>query len=129
MARGGQNNNANHNQFQPISPSPSISTEVYSVENSGNPYFLHSEDHPSLALVSHLLTRSNYSTWSHAMWMALNAKNKLGFIDRSIPQPSTDEPTTSVWSICNSMVISWLLNTISKDIADSLLYLDIVHVV
>ena len=69
------------------------------------------------------------------MWMALNAKNKLGFmdgsisqqlgfIDGSISQPSPDEPTAGVWSRCNSMVISWLLNAVFKDIAGSLLYLD-----
>ena len=58
------------------------------------------------------------------MLIALNAKNKLGFVDGSIPQPAASEPTASIWSCCNSIVISWLLNAVSKEITDSLLYLD-----
>ena len=89
------------------------------MENSNNSYFLHSGDHPSLALISHLLNGSNYNTWNHAMWMALNAKNKLGFVYGLISQS-----TVGMWSLCNSMVTSWLLNVVSKDIADSLLDID-----
>ena len=80
-------------------------------------FIYYSGDHPSLALVPHLLIGSNYNTWSPAIWMALNAKNKFGFVDGSIPQFGADEPTTGIWSPCNSMVIALLLNVISKDIA------------
>ncbi|XP_024027311.1 uncharacterized protein LOC112093336 [Morus notabilis] len=61
--------------------------------------------------------------------MALNAKNKLGFVDGSLQQPASVDPTTSIWSRCNSMMTSWLLNTVSKEIANSLLYLDSAHAV
>ena len=94
------------------------------MENSNSPYFLHNVDHLNLVLVSHPLTGCNYNTWSRAMWMTINAKNKLGFMDGSIPQPVADELTVNIWSHCNSMVISWLINVVSKDIADSFLYLD-----
>ena len=76
------------------------------MKNSRKPYFLYSGDHSGLALVSHLLTGSNYSTLSCAMLMALNAKNMLSFVDGSIPQPNVDEPTARIWSRCNSMVSS-----------------------
>ena len=99
------------------------------MENTSSPYFLHSGDHPGIALVSHPLAGSNYNAWSRAMWMALNAKNKLGFVDGSIPQPIADDLNANIWSRCNSMVISWLLNVVSEDIADNLLYLDTAHVV
>lgn len=88
-----------------------------------NPFVLHSGDHPSLILVSHVLTGPNYNTWSRVMKMALNAKNRLGFIDNTLKQPAVDDPNANVWSRCNSMVTSWLLNAVSKEIADSLLYL------
>ncbi len=58
------------------------------------------------------------------MLKALNAKNKLGFMDGSIPRPLVSDLLFGVWSRCNSMVTSWLLNSISKYIAESLLYLD-----
>lgn len=56
--------------------------------------------------------------------MAPNAKNKLGFVDGCLERPSEIEATASIWSYCSNMVISWLLNAVSKDIVDSLSYLD-----
>ena len=54
----------------------------------------------------------------------MQKKKNLAYVDGSIQQPTADEPTASIWSHCNSMVISWLLNAASKDIDDNLLYLD-----
>ena len=94
-------------------------------ENILNPFFLHSGDHPCLSFVSHPLIGSNYNTWSRSMMMVFNAKNKIAFIDATLPQPNPDDPTAAIWSGCNSMISSWLLNALSKEIADSLLYLDL----
>ncbi|KAA8530921.1 hypothetical protein F0562_005620 [Nyssa sinensis] len=130
MARGGQNNN--NNRFQPLTPLSFGSTSApkqVSMENLSSPFFLHSDDHPSLVFVSHSLTGSNYNTWSCAMLMALNAKNKLGFVDGSISRPNPNDPAVGLWSRCNSMVTSWLLNAISKEIGDSLLYLNSAHAI
>ncbi|XP_024030984.1 uncharacterized protein LOC112094424 [Morus notabilis] len=130
MARGGQNNNNKNNRFQLITPTFSSTTTSPSTDSSSHmdnihsPFFLHSRDHPGLALVSHVLTGPNYNTWSCSMLMAPNAKNKLGFINDSFLQPQTTDPTLNIWSRCNSMVTSWILNVVSKEIADSLLYLD-----
>ncbi|KAA8517802.1 hypothetical protein F0562_015276 [Nyssa sinensis] len=130
MARSGQNNN--NNRFQPLT-SPSLSStsapEQVSIENLSSRFFLHSGDHPGLVLVSHSLIGSNFNTWSRVMLIALNAKNKLGFVDGSISQPSPNDLATRLWSRCNSMAASWLLNVVSKEIADSLLYLNSTHAV
>ena len=126
MARGGQNNH--NNQFQAISLNSSkgvVAQESHSsMENVSSPFLLHYGDHLGMVLVSHLFTSPNYNTWSHAMLMAPNTKNKLGFVDGSILQPKSGDLNARVWSQCNSMVTSWLLNFVSKEIADSLLYLD-----
>lgn len=56
------------------------------------------------------------------MRISLSAKNKIGFVTGSIkPPPSTDESFPS-WQRCNDMVISWLLNSIHPDIANSVIY-------
>ncbi|KZV37633.1 hypothetical protein F511_38248 [Dorcoceras hygrometricum] len=57
------------------------------------------------------------------MIVALTAKNKLGFIDNSIDQPRSDDLLYGSWTRCNSMVISWILNSVTRDIADSLMYM------
>ena len=58
------------------------------------------------------------------MKMALNAKNKLGFIDGSILKPSSTSQDLKTWERCNDMVLSWMLNGIEKNLASSLIYCD-----
>ncbi|KAI9165411.1 hypothetical protein LWI28_013668 [Acer negundo] len=80
----------------------------FSRSNISNPFFTHHSDHPGLVLISKPLTRDNYSTWKRAMTLALNSKNKLGFVNGSINAPSktTDPEGYGAWSRCNDMVHS-----------------------
>lgn len=87
-----------------------------------SPFFLHSADHPGLTIVVHTLDGSNYNSWSIAMKISLDAKNKLSFVDGSLPRPLVDDNSFKIWSRCNSMVKSWILNVVSKEIYDSILY-------
>ncbi|KAL5579147.1 hypothetical protein UlMin_011589 [Ulmus minor] len=59
--------------------------------------------------------------------MALNAKNKIGFVDGTISRPLSTDLIFNAWSRCNSMISSWIINAMTRDIADSLLYLDSVY--
>ena len=63
-----------------------------------------------------------YNTWSRAMMMALTAKNKVGFVDGTISCVAADDLLYNAWICCNSMIISWLLNFISREIVDSLMH-------
>ena len=91
-------------------------------EDSSSLYFLQNGDHPGLILVSHPFMGPN--TWNHAMRVALTAKNKISFIDGSILQPTENDLLFNSWTRCNSMVISWILNSAVKEIADSLFYIE-----
>ncbi|KAL5578709.1 hypothetical protein UlMin_011151 [Ulmus minor] len=56
--------------------------------------------------------------------MSLIAKNKLSFVDGSLSRPTVDDECYNSWFLCNSMVMSWLLHAISREIADSVMYID-----
>ena len=59
------------------------------------------------------------------MMIALSVKNKLGFFDGSIPKPdSSDLPLLNSWIRNNNVVISWILNSVSKDISASIIFSD-----
>ncbi|RVX19233.1 Retrovirus-related Pol polyprotein from transposon RE1 [Vitis vinifera] len=75
----------------------SVPNSLSSMEDSTSPYFLHNSDHPGIVLVSHHLTGANYNNWSKAMVMALTAKNKISFIDGSIPCPESDDLLFGTW--------------------------------
>ncbi|RVW82826.1 Retrovirus-related Pol polyprotein from transposon RE1 [Vitis vinifera] len=66
--------------------------------DAANPYFLHHSDHPGMS--------------------------KLGFIDGTTTMPSaTDKPDEHAsWKKCNDMILSWILNSLSQDLADSVIF-------
>jgi hypothetical protein len=92
-------------------------------DESTNQLFLHHGNSPGTILVSQPVSGENYNTWSRSMIMALTAKNKIGFINGTITAPNDETlPSFNLWTRCNTMVISWILNSISKDIALSVIY-------
>ncbi|KAL2533143.1 Uncharacterized protein Adt_06494 [Abeliophyllum distichum] len=68
-----------------------------SLDDPCNPYFLSNGDHPGLNLVSSPLTGSNYNSWSRAISVALVAKNKICFVDGSVPRPALHDSYYNSW--------------------------------
>ncbi|XP_028120781.1 uncharacterized protein LOC114318125 [Camellia sinensis] len=94
--------------------------------DSANPYFLHYSDHPGMVLVSKPLNGDNYLTWCRAMTISLNAKSKSGFIDGTItaPDAKTEPNDYASWKKCNDMILSWIRNSLTPDLADSFIFLN-----
>ena len=82
-------------------------------------FFLHPSESPSLSLISSLLTENNYYSWSRAMIVALDAKNKLGFIDGSLQEPRIGDPMKPFWDRNNKIILAWLVQALSPEIAQS----------
>ncbi|KAL0316466.1 UNVERIFIED_CONTAM: hypothetical protein Sradi_5524800 [Sesamum radiatum] len=83
---------------------------------------LHRADHPGMVLVSAPLTRKNYLNWSYAIKSALRAKMKLGFIDGTLTKPDVSDTSFEKWIRVDSMVTTWILNSISKEIVEGFMY-------
>ncbi|KAG5049753.1 hypothetical protein JHK85_010856 [Glycine max] len=56
--------------------------------------------------------------------MALIFKNKIGFLTGTIPTPDVYSPSYPSWECCNTLVMSWLLNSLSPPIAQSVIFLN-----
>lgn len=84
-------------------------------------YYLHPSDIPGMQLNSLIL--NNYNQWSRYMEIALSYKLKLGFVDGTYPKPTGNAPLLAHWMRCNNMVTSWLLNYVSIDIRNSIVYM------
>uniref|UniRef100_A0A1S4A6E3 Retrotransposon Copia-like N-terminal domain-containing protein n=1 Tax=Nicotiana tabacum TaxID=4097 RepID=A0A1S4A6E3_TOBAC len=102
-------------------PAPAV-TFASGVIDSTHPYYLHPSDYPGMNLVSSAFDGKGYGGWRRAVIITLSAKNKLGFIDGTLIIPKTDSAVQQTWGRCNDMVLSWLLNSLSKEIAESVLY-------
>ncbi|XP_070675660.1 uncharacterized protein [Malus domestica] len=92
--------------------------------DSSTPFYLHHSDYPNLVLVSKKLNGDNYATWARGMEISLSAKNKLGFINGNVQEPSfsEDPDTHAAWRHCNDMILSWLLHSLEPDLAESVLF-------
>ncbi|GJY26343.1 putative RNA-directed DNA polymerase [Tanacetum coccineum] len=60
----------------------------------------------------------NYRVWAAAMRLAINTRNKTGFIDGTCLKETyaSSAVYSSQWDRCNSIVLSWLLNSVSDDL-------------
>ncbi|GKB95907.1 ribonuclease H-like domain-containing protein [Tanacetum coccineum] len=78
-----------------------------------NPLHLHPNDVAALTVESvKLKGTGNYQVWSCAMLLALEGKNKTGFIDGSCRRSNTDEVLGREWDRVNVVVLGWILNSI-----------------
>ena len=87
-----------------------------------NPLYIHPSDNPSLILVPVSFEGVGYRSWRRGVMRSLSVKNKFGFITGEFKRPPSTSPQFRQWERCDNMVISWILNSLSKDIADSVEY-------
>ena len=81
-----------------------------------SPFYLNSSDDPGIIFVSQVFFCCGFGSWKKAMIIVLSAKNKLGFVDSSCIKPDLGSPDYHHWIRCNNMVISWILNSLAKEI-------------
>lgn len=105
-------------------PASNVDVNRKSTDQYNNPYFLHSSDHGGLILVSDCLTTgADFHSWRRSVRIALNVRNKLGFVDGTIPKSLDSYRDYGSSSRCNDMVATWIMNSVSKKIGQSLLFI------
>ncbi|XP_070055240.1 uncharacterized protein [Nicotiana tomentosiformis] len=92
------------------------------IYNVNHLYHLNNFDSPSMTLVNTVFDGRGYPGWRRSILLSLSAKKKLSFINGACQSPDLKSPEYEQWSCVNDMVISWILNALSKDIADSVIY-------
>lgn len=65
---------------------------------------------------------TSYNDWKRSVMIGLSAKNKLGFVDGSIPKPANTSPMYQAWDRINITIISWLMKVLDAIIGRSVLY-------
>nr|GEW25279.1 ribonuclease H-like domain-containing protein [Tanacetum cinerariifolium] len=93
----------------------------------GNPLHLHNSDSSANTIISVKLTGTeNYRVWVAAMKLAINTRNKTRFNDGSCVRSAyANCPALSnQWEMCNSIVLSWLLNSVFEDLFLSQIFFD-----
>ncbi|KAL0291003.1 UNVERIFIED_CONTAM: hypothetical protein Scaly_2542100 [Sesamum calycinum] len=77
-----------------------------------------STENSGLVMIYAPFNGTNWLTWSRSMRIALEGKDKLGFIDGSYVKPHEGSADMKQWRITDSLVRTWILSTMTKDIVN-----------
>lgn len=99
------------------------STSLSNNIDCNHPYYLHPSDNPGMQITTIVLNENNYNQWQRSMELALSSKLKLRFVDGSYTKPPANSPLFMHWLRCNNMITSWMLNSVTVEIRNSIVYL------
>ncbi|XP_076951785.1 uncharacterized protein LOC143625299 [Bidens hawaiensis] len=98
------------------SGSSSVVTDVSKLDAS-NPLYLHASDSSTFFIINIKLKGiENYNVWANSMLLALQVKNKIGFIDGTFLKSTNNDVLSRQWDKCNFVVLSWILNSIYEEL-------------
>ncbi|XP_042983161.1 uncharacterized protein LOC122312582 [Carya illinoinensis] len=90
-------------------------------EDPNSHFFIHHSDNAHMVIVTPPLIGSNYLTWNRSFTLAISIKNKLGFLDGSVPILDISDPLYVPWLRCNNLLIE-IFNSISKEIDSNVMF-------
>ena len=68
-----------------------------------------------------IFSGSGFVDWKRVMIIALSGKNKLGFVDGSLPKPTQNGAANEAWDRVNNVVMGWIIAVLEDSIAKSVL--------
>jgi len=87
-----------------------------------SPYDLNSNDNPGNIITQVQFKGENYEEWARAIRTSLRARRKWGFSEGRITQPDNTSPELEEWWTVQSMLVSWILNTIELGLCSTVSY-------
>ena len=88
-----------------------------------SPFYLGPQDRPGDFITPARLRGNNYDDWAKSIRTALRARRKFGFLDGTYTTP-TPPCTNDDWWTIQSMLVSWLMNTIDPEVKSTLSHYD-----
>ncbi|KAL9666314.1 hypothetical protein QQ045_000642 [Rhodiola kirilowii] len=105
----------------PATPIVAHSNEFFNPAD--DPMFVGNNENIGASLVSSkLVNADNFIPWRASMIRSLGIKAKLGFVQGLFPRPVGDPYKLARWERCNGVVLSWIINSVSNEIAASLVH-------
>lgn len=81
------------------------------------------DPNPTHRLTTVLLNGENYQSWARSATISLIGRGKIGFINGEIKSPrDKTNPQFKEWQMIDSLVLSWLLNSIEPSISNLFIY-------
>jgi len=110
--------NSADSQAQPTTSSSGAAIVI----DHNHPLFLHPYDVSGVQIVSfQLIGIENYSVWFRLMKIVLLGRNKLGMVDGSCKKEDFLGLENN-WERVNAIVLSWIMNSVSKSLLGGIMY-------
>ena len=106
----------------PVTPNPALVPREQ--EDPYSPYYLHHSENSVFGAITPILDKNNFHTWSKAFLMSLLIRNKVGFVNGTITKPEKDDEKMKSWQRCNTIILSWLIHSVSPEIRSTILYME-----
>ncbi|XP_055834507.1 uncharacterized protein LOC129903053 [Solanum dulcamara] len=88
-----------------------------------HPLFLSPTDVSGISIISFQLQGiENYTLWNRSIKLALLGRNKLGLVDRTCRKEMYGEELWGQWERVNAIVLSWLMNSVSKSLLSGIAF-------
>ncbi|RAL49811.1 hypothetical protein DM860_002102 [Cuscuta australis] len=101
--------------------------KVRLIHDPTSQYYIHPSESAGNSLTKHLLKGDNYDIWEKTIINALEGRSRAGFLNPSgFPKP-TDEQELAAWKANNSIICSWICNSVDEHIQPSIISHKIVH--
>ncbi|RVW55665.1 hypothetical protein CK203_096412 [Vitis vinifera] len=97
-------------------PQPSLNNPIITDSSKINPTT--SKSH-SIQITTIRLNGDNFLRWSQSVRMYIRGRGKMGYLTREKKAPAVDDPNYAIWDAENSMVMSWLVNSMEEDISSN----------
>src|ERR1044072_5805598 len=73
----------------------------------------------SVQITTFRLNGSNFFRWYQSVQLYIRGRGKLGYLTGEQPEPNPADPQYAVWDAENSMVMTWLVNSMVEDISSN----------
>ena len=73
------------------------------------------ESHP-VQITTIRLNGDNFLRWSQSVRMYIRGRGKIGYLTGQKAAPATEDPMYATWDAENSMVMTWLVNSMNEEI-------------
>lgn len=115
---------ADHNSSIFTPPTNTTTSVIFPSKDPNNPFFLHHSDNSNTVVITRPLTNPNYFSWHRFFTLAISIKNNIGFLDGSTATPDLTDPLYIPWLKCNNRILVQILNSISKEIASNVIFVN-----
>lgn len=88
---------------------------------------LNTESFQNISITSHKLNGNNFLQWSQSVKLFIRGRGKFGYLSSTTTKPAEEDEESERWEAENSMIMSWLINSMDPSVGRTYLFLTTAH--